>query len=316
MSYTADKKILSSSLLEQMPGWMFVKDLELKYTSTTLRSALLCGFKNQQDKYEKTDYELKCKASESAVYFQEQDKQVISEDRETSFLQLNRYADNQVHVFLTKKIPLKIPCGTIIGVCGIVEEISSPAIVKAIFELANIGKIDPILRLNKKNFEIDGGNFFKLLSDNESEIVFYFIRGFSNKEIGLSLNLSSRSVEAKLENLKNKFNCNSLQDFYNYCLSHQAHNCIPQTLLRRCINQNSAFDYVENNITNIKIPKRQKECINLLLTGASSFEIAQKLNLSPRTIESYLDVLKSKFHARNKAELIVKLCRYYQFNIL
>lgn len=311
MSYTANKKILSSLLLEQMPGWMFVKNLELKYTSTTLRSALLCGFKNQHDKYDKTDHELKCKASESAIYFQEQDKKVISEDREITFLQLNQYADDKVHVFLTKKIPLKKSCGTIIGVCGIVEEFSNPAIVKGVFDLVNVGKTDSILNLNKKNFEINGGNFFKVLSDSESEIVFYFIRGLSSKEIGFSLHLSSRSVEATLNNLKNKFNCNSLQDFYNYCLTQQAYNCIPKTLLRRCINPNSAFDSIESNRANIKIPQRQKECINLLLTGASTLEIAQKLKLSHRTIESYIDVLKSKFHARNKAELIVKLCRYY-----
>ena len=311
-----DKCVLTSPVLEQMPGWMFIKNLEFKYTATTLRSAHLCGFKTQHDKYGRTDYELKCKASESAIFFQEQDRQVITEDREISFLQLNQYADEQVHVFLTKKIPLKNFCGSIIGVCGIVKEIENHAVTKAILELVNLGEIDPILGLNKKNFLLDDGNFFSALSEKESEMMFYFIRGFSSKEISSSMRLSTRSIEATLEHLKYKFNCSSLKDLYNYCLTNQAHKTIPPMLLQRCINKNKALEYRENNKPVIKIPKRQKECINLLLTGATSAEIAQTLNISPRTIESYIEVLKSKFLARNKAELIVKLCRYYQSNIL
>lgn len=316
MSYSADNNILSSPLLEQMPGWMFIKNLELKYTSSTLRSALLCGFKNQQDKYGRTDFELNCKASESAIFFQEQDKQVISEGREISFLQLNQYADEQVHVFLTKKIPLKMACGKIIGICGMVEEIASQTITKAILQLVNLSKNTPILNLNKQNFEIDTGNFFKVFSEKESEIVYYFIRGLSSKEIGLMMNLSSRAIDATLAELINKFNCNSLKDFYNYCLSQRAHNSIPQTLLQRCINKNSALEYLENSKSNIKMPQRQKECLNLLLTGATAKEIAQKLNLSPRTIESHIEALKSKFNARNKAELIIKLSQYYSVSEL
>lgn len=311
MPYSVDKTILSSPLLEQMPGWMFVKDLELKYTSTTIRSALLCGFKNQDAKYGRTDYELKCKASESAVFFQQQDKQVILEGREISFLQLNQYADEQTHVFITKKVPLKKPCGKIIGVCGMVEEISNQAIMKAIFQLVNVGTIDSSLNVNKKNFEIDGSTFFNALPEKESVIMFYFIRGFSIKEIGVLMNLSAYVVEAIFEELKNKFNCSSLKDLYNYCISHQAYNAIPLILLQRCIYKNIRFD-AENSKITVKVTQRQKECINLLLTGATSLEIAQKLNVSPRTIESYIDLLKSKFHARNKTDLVIKLCRYYQ----
>ena len=313
MSYTishSDNQILFSPVLEQMPGWIFIKDLELKYTSTTLRSAVLCGFKKQQDKYGITDFELKCKASKSAEFFQKQDKKVILENREISFLQLNQYADNQVHVFLTKKMPLKNSFGKNIGICGIVEEILKAEMIKAIFQLVNIGKNKSDFSLNQNNFEIDG-DFYKKFSEEESEILFYFIRGFSSREISLSMNLSKRKIESILESLTNKFHCNSRKDFYDYCLIHQIHNIIPLTLIQRCINNQIATEYVENHQLNIKVTRRQKECINLLLTGATSQEMAEKLNLSRRTIESYIDLLKSKFHARNKADLITKLCQYF-----
>ncbi|MDR3477928.1 MAG: LuxR C-terminal-related transcriptional regulator [Gammaproteobacteria bacterium] len=330
MSYEiADKEILSSPLLEQMPGWMFIKNIELKYTATTLRSALLCGFKTQEAKYGKTDYELKCKAAESAAFFQEQDKKVISSGQEISFLQLNQYADNQTHVFLTKKIPLKNLHGNIVGVCGITEEISNAVAAQAIFKLVNLGKVAYGSKANSKNFQINGSDVFNQLSVKESELVFYFIRGLTSKEIGLLMNLSLQAIEYDLEVVKSKLNCNSSNDLINYCLIHDVLNVIPQTILQHFLNKNIPIkkdaiksskildaDKVSenpsdnrNDKSNIGIPKRQQECVNLLLTGATAKEIAQKLHLSARTIESYIDILKSKFFARNKADLIVKLCK-------
>ena len=57
----------------------------------------------------------------------------------------------------------------------------------------------------------------------------------------------------------------------------------------------------------ISLSQRQTDCVNLLLTGATSKEIAMQLNLSYRTVEDYINSLKQKFNARNKVELILKL---------
>ncbi len=65
-------------------------------------------------------------------------------------------------------------------------------------------------------------------------------------------------------------------------------------------------------IRTIKLSQRQLDCINLLLTGATSKEIALQLNLSYRTVEDYINAVKQKFHARNKSELILKLSAYFQ----
>jgi DNA-binding CsgD family transcriptional regulator len=62
--------------------------------------------------------------------------------------------------------------------------------------------------------------------------------------------------------------------------------------------------------TNIKITPRQTDCINLLLEGVSTKEIAAQLKLSPRTVEYYIDILRAKFHAQNKSDLIIKLLSY------
>ena len=48
-------------------------------------------------------------------------------------------------------------------------------------------------------------------------------------------------------------------------------------------------------------------CANLLLTGMTQKEIALRLKLSPRTVESYINTLRHKFNCRNRTELIFKL---------
>ena len=72
------------------------------------------------------------------------------------------------------------------------------------------------------------------------------------------------------------------------------------------------FNIFENkNIDNEKIflPKQQKTCATYLLQGLTNNDIALKMNLSRRTIESYIETMKNKFHCRNKTHLILKLSK-------
>ena len=57
----------------------------------------------------------------------------------------------------------------------------------------------------------------------------------------------------------------------------------------------------------INLTSRQYDCSRLLLQGMTYKEIARELNLSSRTIESYVDILKIKLACKNKTELVIKL---------
>ena|SRR3990167_193833 len=72
------------------------------------------------------------------------------------------------------------------------------------------------------------------------------------------------------------------------------------------------FNTFENkNINNEKafLSKQQKACAFYLLHGFTNKDIALKMNLSRRTIESYIETMKNKFHCRNKTQLILKLSK-------
>lgn len=67
---------------------------------------------------------------------------------------------------------------------------------------------------------------------------------------------------------------------------------------------------LQDLFSTIKVTRRQAECINLLLDGSTTKEIATELKLSVRTVEYYINLIRAKFNAQSKADLIIKLLSY------
>lgn len=51
---------------------------------------------------------------------------------------------------------------------------------------------------------------------------------------------------------------------------------------------------------------QQKQCLSCLMQGMTIKEIANYLKLSPRTVEHYIDAIKSKLHCSSRSKLIMK----------
>lgn len=66
--------------------------------------------------------------------------------------------------------------------------------------------------------------------------------------------------------------------------------------------------YVEDPIASLT--HRQRECAHFLMNGFSAKETARQLYLSPRTVESHLNVLKDKFRVKEREQLIKALSRF------
>lgn len=58
------------------------------------------------------------------------------------------------------------------------------------------------------------------------------------------------------------------------------------------------------NKNHLLLSKRQTECLHFLAYGMTIKEIAKELNLSPRTIEHYIEMTKVKLGCHSRSELI------------
>jgi DNA-binding CsgD family transcriptional regulator len=74
------------------------------------------------------------------------------------------------------------------------------------------------------------------------------------------------------------------------------------------LKESATFDIQINNIT-ISLSKREAQCLHYLYQGKTSKEIGKALAISHRTIEIYLDQIRTKTHSKNRLELIGKITK-------
>lgn len=135
-----------------------------------------------------------------------------------------------------------------------------------------------------------------------------FVPHRENQKI-LDFYLNSRNV---LKNFIYYFNEKAKDHIYTNDTQKLIHLNIKKPDLS--IKKNNYNEYMDKlNIKNFRIEvknreilltKKELECVTYLLKGYSTKRIASNMNASPRTIERYLDQLKSKMNLKRKGEII------------
>jgi DNA-binding CsgD family transcriptional regulator len=81
-----------------------------------------------------------------------------------------------------------------------------------------------------------------------------------------------------------------------------------QTISRQRFNINRYM--FEGEYKNISLTKREIECLKYLVLGYTAKETANKLNISPKTVESYLYDSKTKLRCYKKSQVIDIIMKY------
>lgn len=104
-------------------------------------------------------------------------------------------------------------------------------------------------------------------------------------------------------------NIDALEKF-SLLFDEQAANLINQSKINKLTLPNSmlsTFSGIKTkNTVNPILSKQQTECLRWLIKGMTAKQIAKSMNLSPRTIESYIENIKCKFNCTSRIDLIVK----------
>lgn len=67
------------------------------------------------------------------------------------------------------------------------------------------------------------------------------------------------------------------------------------------------YIFDDKELNGIKLTNREIDCITCLLNNKTATQTAQFMNISQRTVESYLENIKTKFNCHSKSELYIKL---------
>jgi DNA-binding CsgD family transcriptional regulator len=88
--------------------------------------------------------------------------------------------------------------------------------------------------------------------------------------------------------------------FASHTLSHTENESIKKFFEETTIKRY----YLSGAYKDIYLSKREFDCAHYLMDGYSSKLIARHLNLSPRTVESYINQVKAKLNCRTKNQII------------
>jgi len=218
---------------EQMPGYITVKNLDSICIWGNLPMAKILGYSTLDDFIGRTDYDSPCPASNFAKDFIDQDEQAIQQNKALHFLDVITYSDNQIKAMLTIKKPYYDVEEKVSGVFCQSNDLTEKLINNILYHLMKLdfGK-KPKLNASYQvsNQPIQNEQTVEL-TQRESEILFYLLRGLSAKRSGIILDLSHRTVEKYIERIKHKFKCSTKDELILKCSQNTWMNTIPESLL-------------------------------------------------------------------------------------
>ena len=216
------------SIFQETPGLLWwKKDINSIYLEANIECAKLFGFKKFSDMEGISDYQLNCKFSELASVFQDCDKQVMQSIKPQRFFEILNCGADKWRIMLVTKAPISVE-QNIVGIAGHAVDVTD-SFIKIGYYLSKY----QIERTRKDNlvqssYKIDDqsiGGF--VLSSRQLECLFFLVRGKTAKEIARILNLSPRTAEYHIEQLKFKFSCTTKSQLITTAIEQGFLNMIP-----------------------------------------------------------------------------------------
>ena len=199
------------NIFNSLPDFVCWKNSDLQYVMLNDITANLFGFKSSDISYERiTDYDLKCDAADLAEDYRRDDKIILESGKSLTIINFCRYKKDQWKLLFGRKSQLMGDDGQAKGVFARFLDVTDCPLMRMVYglfhtdEAAFRGKNNNVEQINyivKDRFDDYG------LTNRESEVLFFLIRGKTAKEIARIIGLSNRTVEKHLDRIKNKLDC-------------------------------------------------------------------------------------------------------------
>ncbi len=188
---------IDNATLNLIPGAVGVKNSESCYIAANEQLALCMGYAKSSDVIGLSDHDIKHEMVAIADCFIDQDKRVMKNEV-LKHLDIGHYLNGDLQIHFSEKKPL----------------IENDKIVGTVFYCTNLDTrlfVECYSALIKKHgpafYTLTPDEKIKSLSMRERETLFYVLRGYTAKEIGLRLAISHKTAEYHTEQIKNKLSC-------------------------------------------------------------------------------------------------------------
>ncbi len=134
---------------------------------------------------------------------------------------------------------------------------------------------------------------------NNMEILYHFVTYLKDRGAHLFKEAPKSRIVVQRSFIEPPKNYITKKDFLSM-MEHHKKQFFDKTPIRR-------YTFESGNTQGIKLTQREITCVIHLLQNRTAQETAELMNLSRRTVESYLDNIKVKMDCDTKADLLAKL---------
>lgn len=219
------------SLFDMLPTASGCKDLDSKFIYANQYYADIIGFKDKEDVIGRTDFDMPCDTVNCADMFRDQDHQVIVKLITMRILDIHPFAGGEWKAYVFSKSPLYDHEKKISGTIFSGQDVTNASTLELAALLTKI-KVEGVTNdlLGQDSYMI-GTKFGEIkLTNRESEVLFFILRGKTAKIIAKTLSISYRTVEKYFDSLKYKFCADNLCELVDKSISLGYLNIIPETL--------------------------------------------------------------------------------------
>lgn len=210
------KNLSAIELINQAPGLIVIKDNQSIIQACSPLLAELSGFDSPEKILGLTDFDMRCDAVAGAEQFVLQDQYAIAHGEHLS-LNIYTYADGTKVLMYGEKKAIK-QNGEVVGLYNTGYDLTkSSAMANRFFSLLdNDGRFLSCDQQKAFSYVLSDGYEGESLTQAESLCFFYILRGKSNKEIAKILGLSFRTIDGRVESIKQKLCCGSKYQLIEY----------------------------------------------------------------------------------------------------
>lgn len=216
---------------DHIQGLYFCKNTQSIYTAISTYYAVGLGCQSSDEMIGRTDHESHSPIAELADTLVAEDKMIVDSQCKSTFIKSLQFKRTEKpKIYLLEKTPLLNQDHEITGIAGMGVEIpdSHPAFRMLLLWNHTLYNDKP----TQFSFEIGAftGSHMKL-TEREDQCLFFTLRGKTSKEIAKILNISYKTAERHIENLKNKTQTKTKSQLIEKCLSEGLGSVLPKSLL-------------------------------------------------------------------------------------